>query len=283
MFSSFDRGLTWTCLGAALALAACGGATSSPETVPDGSVADGKASSNHDSGTGHDTGAKPDAKTTPTTDGGGPTPDAKTTGSDAAKTDAASCPATAPMDRAACTTTGQACMYTAATGNTDCTCAGGMEGWICHTCPATQPMAGATCMAAGGGMGGGGGEACSYGSTDCACTGGVWACGTCPATAPTAGSTCDVGGELCPYTAGDCRCGRAGGTGMRPDGGITMTDGGIPATDGGGMTMTDTWRCGTPCPTAEPMAGAACTVTEGEACTYGTTSCECVEGKFACN
>jgi len=289
MSYSFDRGLTWTCLSAALALAACGGATSSPETVPDASVADGKTTTSHDSGTKTDTGTKTDAKTT--IDAKTTTPDAKMTTEDTGvHTDAAGCPASAPMDRSACTTTGETCAYTTATDTSNCTCAGGMIGWVCRSCPTAQPTAGAACTAmGGGGMGGGGGgaEACTYGATDCECTAGAWNCGTCPATEPTAGDTCDLAGELCTYTAGDCRCGGGGGkkidAGTMTDGGTT-TDGAVMATDGGGMTApTEAWRCGDPCPTAQPMTGAACTTLQGEACKYGTTTCDCAMGKFACN
>jgi hypothetical protein len=273
MISSFDRAIGWTCLGAAFALAACGGATNSPETVHDAS-ADGMSTTHHDGSSPTDSGKKTDApatdaKTGPKdggtiNDGGAPT-DATPT------TDAAACPATEPMNRSACTTMGDTCTYAGA----DCACTMGGMGtleWRCAVpCPTTAPTVGSACTG-GGGMGGGH-QVCTFGTLDCACTGGMWACDTCPTTEPTVGAACTLGGELCGYDAGSCRCSGNGG-GMPPTDAATTGDAAAPPAEA--------WQCGGACPATQPAANSACTTVTGQLCTYGTTTCDCFGGTFHC-
>lgn len=269
--------------GAALVLAACGGATASQQPGTDGGV---------DTGTqpGRDAKAPvdardldsplrmvdvgvfldspivtvPDTGTHPQPDTGVPSdahvglPDAHVNPTDASSvpdappTDAASsCPATAPANLAMCTTVGQDCDY----GTTQCDCSG-MKVWECHVCPATQPAAGAMCMGAGFGAA----ETCDYGATECVCNAGAWACGTCPAAAPANASMCTVAGLDCAYADSTCRCGAAAGPG------------------GGG----DTWRCVDACPASQPAPGGMCD-TGAQQCTYGSATCICMGGTFFCS
>jgi hypothetical protein len=147
---------------------------------------------------------------------------------------------------------GDVCDY----GASECTCAGaGMAGptWRCHTCPATQPAAGSSCT-------GDTGATCAYGTTDCSCTGAtnsVWTCGTCPAALPTNGSACSTADIYCDYAGTGCVC--------------------TPTAAG------DAWHCNAPCPTAKPAPGDACSTPANEMCTYGTSTCVCVQGQFFCN
>jgi hypothetical protein len=171
---------------------------------------------------------------------------------------APTCPAAEPMGQSACGPVGNVCDYDL----TQCICAA--NGWKCSVCPAAQPVAGDACMNSGPGMGGG--AVCGYGDTYCRCSGGggpggntTWKCGMCPAQAPANQSACDVPGVQCPYA----------------DPGITCNCGGM-----------GNWNCTQPCPAAEPQPGDACMgggMGGPQQCTYGNTTCLCVQGQYFCN
>jgi hypothetical protein len=149
---------------------------------------------------------------------------------------------------------GDVCTY----GGDECACSGfgGMGGptWRCHTCPSTQPDAGASCT-------GNLGATCTYGTTDCSCTGATnstWTCGSCPSTEPTNGAACTTAGIYCNYSGTGCIC--------------VM-----------GMGGTTGWRCNAPCPSSQPAPGDACSTSPTMQCTYGSTTCICSNGQFFCN
>lgn len=43
------------------------------------------------------------------------------------------------------------------------------------------------------------------------------------------------------------------------------------------------WHCQAPCPAAAPMPGDACNTGPMQQCSYGGTSCVCLNGEFFCN
>jgi hypothetical protein len=166
------------------------------------------------------------------------------------------CPAAEPMSQTACGPIGLVCDYDL----TQCVCSN--NGWRCNLCPEQQPEDGSACMSGGPGMGGG--AVCGYGDTYCRCGGGgpagsSWQCGMCPAEAPADNGPCDIQGVQCPYASAGitCNC-----TGM------------------------GTWNCTDPCPPAQPQPGEACAGGMGgppQQCTYGGTTCICIQGQYFCN
>jgi hypothetical protein len=94
---------------------------------------------------------------------------------------------------------------------------------------------------------------CVYGSTDCTCFNGSWHCAMCPATQPADNSSCNNTGLLCQFSGVSCAC------------------------FGGG------WHCTTACPAQQPAPGTMCTGGGMQQCSYGTTTCVCIQGQYFCN
>src|SRR5512145_2855046 len=130
-------------------------------------------------------------------------------------------------------------------------------------CPASKPVVDSACTRSSS-MG-----ACTFGDTNCICSGQTWHCYTqadCPATAPANADACDLNSMSCAYGAVQCVCARNSG-----------------------------WNCATPCPATKPTAsGEACTRDARNTCRYGedgalinfggtaVTTCACANGALSC-
>jgi hypothetical protein len=164
------------------------------------------------------------------------------------------CLATRPADGSACGNTYFECRY----GDDTCACNGRSDGnWRCTTPSCSQQP---VCN--------GGRYTCAYAETGQTC-----ACGTvdpnavcsCPAAAPTDGSPCVLGPAngtpgVCSYGGMTCTCNWAGQA----------------ASDG------TVWRCKTsPCPTAMPTSGSACS--SQLSCAYANVLCACDGATWSCS